>query len=217
MTSAVIFDLWRTLVPLTSSHRSAALRSTASALGCADRDQFDRTWRATRAWRETRALPVYLRDLRRATGAGWSSSQLDAAMTARREAHFAAFSEVRPAVRETLTGLRALGFRLGLVSNCTSDVREMLRDSGLEDHFDAVVLSAEVGLMKPDPEIFRLAMGRLDVSRGFYVGDGDDGELAGARSAGLVDILLDLGEGRSGTHRVHRIEDISEIVRGDPL
>jgi putative hydrolase of the HAD superfamily len=138
-------------------------------------------------------------------------------MTARREAHFAAFSEVRPAVRETLTGLRALGFRLGLVSNCTSDVREMLRDSGLEDHFDAVVLSAEVGLMKPDPEIFRLAMGRLDVSRGFYVGDGDDGELAGARSAGLVDILLDLGEGRSGTHRVHRIEDISEIVRGDPL
>lgn len=217
MTSAVIFDLWRTLVPLTSAHRSAALSGTAAALGCPDRDEFDRAWRATRGLRETLPLPTYLRGLRWATGARWSSAQLDAAMAARWEAHFAAFSEVQPTVRETLTGLRDLGFRLGLVSNCTSDVREMLHDSELDDHFDAVVLSAEVGLMKPDPEIFRLAMGRLGVSGGFYVGDGDDGELAGARSAGLVDILLDLGEGRVGSHRVRRIEDISAIVKGDPL
>lgn len=216
MTSAVIFDLWRTLVPLTSAHRSAALSGTAAALGCADRVAFDRTWRATRGLRETRPLPTYLRELRRATGAGWSSSQLDAAMAARREAHFAAFSAVQPTVGEALIGLRGLGFRLGVVSNCTSDVRGMLHDSGLADHFDAVVLSAEVGLMKPNPEIFRLTMSRLGVSTGYYVGDGDDGELAGARSAGLVDILLDLGEGRSGSHRIRRIEDVSEIVKGDP-
>lgn len=217
MSTAVIFDLWRTLVPLTPAHRSAALRGTAAALGCADRDEFDRLWRATRDLRETRPLPTYLRGLRRSTGAGWSSTQLEAAMAARRVAHYAAFSDVQPAAREALLGLRDQGFRLGLVSNCTSDVGEMLHDSGLGALFDAVVLSAEVGLMKPDPRIFRLAMDRLGANRGFYVGDGDDGELAGARSAGLVDILLDLGEGRSGSRRLQRIEDISEIVKGDPL
>lgn len=215
MTTAVLFDLWRTLVPLTQEHRRAAMDATAAALGTRDRAGLDETWRATRASRETRPLRSYLQDLGRAIGSSWTSSQLDVAMAARRAAHFAAFAQVRPGTRETLAALREDGFRLGLVSNCSSDVRGMLHESGLDDLFDTVVLSAEVGLMKPDPAIFRLAMERLGDSEGFYVGDGDDGELAGARSAGLVDILFDLGEGRSGSHRVQRLVEVRTIVKGD--
>jgi putative hydrolase of the HAD superfamily len=217
ITTAVVFDLWRTLVPLTPAHRSAALSATAAALGCEHRDEFDSRWHSTRHLRETRPLLTYLGELRRSTRTTWTATQLEAAMAARRGAHYAAFSEVQPQVRDVLAELRGDGFRLGLVSNCTSDVRGMLQQSGLDQLFDTVVLSAEVGLMKPDPRIFALALRRLGVARGFYVGDGDDGELAGARADGLVDILLDIGDGRTGSHRIRRIEDLPELVKGNRL
>lgn len=53
---------------------------------------------------------------------------------------------------------------LGLISNAWSGLREVLQRLGLLEIFDAVVISAEVGRMKPDPEIFRLALGRLGVA-----------------------------------------------------
>jgi putative hydrolase of the HAD superfamily len=213
MSEAVIFDLWRTLVPLTAAHKVAAMDATAVALDCDDA-QFRKEWAETRVLRETRALPTYLQELAVSTGRTWTTAQMEAAMAARLSAHYQAFSRIRSGATEVLAGLRADGFRLGLVSNCSSDVRWMLQHSGLYELFDAVVLSAEVGCMKPDPRIFRHAVQELAVTNGFYVGDGDDGELLGARSAGLVDILLDLGEGRSGTRRVERLHDIPGVVTG---
>ncbi|MER3469673.1 MAG: hydrolase, partial [Thermoflexus sp.] len=52
---------------------------------------------------------------------------------------------------------------LGLISNAWSGLREVLRRLGLLDLFDVVVISAEVGLLKPDPRIYRLALERLQV------------------------------------------------------
>jgi len=52
---------------------------------------------------------------------------------------------------------------LGLISNAWSGLREVLRHLGLLDLFDAVVISAEVGLLKPDPRIYLLALERLRV------------------------------------------------------
>lgn len=52
---------------------------------------------------------------------------------------------------------------LGLISNAWSGLREVLRRLGLLDLFDVVVISAEVGLLKPDPRIYRLALEWLQV------------------------------------------------------
>ena len=52
---------------------------------------------------------------------------------------------------------------LGLISNAWSGLREVLRRLGLLDLFDGVVISAEVGLLKPDPRIYLLALERLKV------------------------------------------------------
>ncbi len=52
---------------------------------------------------------------------------------------------------------------LGLISNAWSGLREVLRRLGLLDLFDGVVISAEVGLLKPDPRIYHLALERLRV------------------------------------------------------
>lgn len=52
---------------------------------------------------------------------------------------------------------------LGLISNAWSGLREVLRRLRLLDLFDEVVISAEVGLLKPDPRIYLLALERLRV------------------------------------------------------
>ena len=209
----VIFDLWRTLVPLTAEHKESAMAGTAAALG-ADTPQFRAHWARTRVQRETIALPEYMSDLRAALGASWTQEQIQQAMSARRSAHYRAFAGIRPDARSTLRGLREEGFRLGLVSNCSSDVRSMLAQAELLPLFDSVTLSAEVGCMKPDHRIFRHAMEALGATAGYYVGDGDDGELTGARGAGLTDVLLDLGEGRTGTHRVAELSQVLDLVAG---
>lgn len=58
--------------------------------------------------------------------------------------------------------LRRAGIRNGLLSNHTPEVRQRLGD--LEPLLDAVVISGEVGVMKPDPAIYRIALERLGVA-----------------------------------------------------
>lgn len=67
------------------------------------------------------------------------------------------FDDVLPALDE----LRRRGCRLAIVSNCSWQTREVVRATGLDRAVDAVVLSFEVGLMKPEPAILRLALERL--------------------------------------------------------
>lgn len=215
MTRAVIFDLWRTLVPLESTHKVRAMNDLAIALDC-DTEDFRRVWAETRIRRETRTLDAYLSELSISLGVNWSAESLAAAKDARLTAHYAAFANVREGTRELLEQLSKSGIALGLVSNCSSDVRQMLSDSGIESFFDTIILSAEVGVVKPNAEIFRLALNGLNVDTAYYVGDGDDGELAGAKAAGLTDILLDLGEGRSATMRVGTLNEVAQIVIGAP-
>lgn len=54
--------------------------------------------------------------------------------------------------------------RTGLISNGWPDLRSYISRSHIDDAFDALVISAEVGLMKPDRRIYELALERLDVA-----------------------------------------------------
>lgn len=67
-------------------------------------------------------------------------------------------------MRALVARLRAAGrVKLGLLSNANRGFSERLRARGIADLFDDVVVSADVGLAKPDPEVFRLAARRLGV------------------------------------------------------
>lgn len=56
------------------------------------------------------------------------------------------------------------GLKTGLISNAWSGLRAVLRDTlVIEDLFDAIVISAEEKIMKPDPWIYRLTLQRLGV------------------------------------------------------
>jgi putative hydrolase of the HAD superfamily len=97
-----------------------------------------------------------------------------------------------PEVPGTLARLRADGARLAVVSNWDVSLHDVLERTGLRRLVDAVVISAELGVAKPDPAIFRAALERLgaDVAGAVHVGDSLEADVAGARAAGLEAVLV---------------------------
>jgi putative hydrolase of the HAD superfamily len=86
-----------------------------------------------------------------------------------------------------IRGLRTR-YKTGLISNTLSDVRPTIENHWrLADAFDAIILSAEVGLMKPDPRIFHAALKALNVqsAEAIFVDDFVQ-NVEGARAIGMV-------------------------------
>lgn len=82
---------------------------------------------------------------------------------------------------------------LAVITNGASDTqRGVLRALGIEGRFDAVIVSGEVGVAKPDPAVFELALDVLDVpaDHAWHVGDNVLTDVAGARAAGLTAVWL---------------------------
>jgi 2-haloalkanoic acid dehalogenase type II len=85
-------------------------------------------------------------------------------------------------------------YRLALVSNGLGrDQRAKIERAGLAPRFEAIVISEEVGLLKPDPAIFERALEALgvDAAAALYVGDNRAHDVAGAAAAGMRAVWLD--------------------------
>ena len=97
-----------------------------------------------------------------------------------------------PDAEQALLHLRD-GYRLGIVTN--GDHAQQLRKIeavGLSGLFDAIVVSSEAGIIKPNPEVFLLACARLRLPPRLcaYIGDRLDTDARAASAAGLVGIWL---------------------------
>ncbi|MDQ0116277.1 HAD family hydrolase [Paenibacillus harenae] len=89
---------------------------------------------------------------------------------------------------DTLSLVRSKGLKLGLITNGSAHSQNAKIDfAGIRDYFDAIIVSDEVHVKKPDPAIFAIAMQRLGVkpSDAIYVGDHPVNDVLGARRAGL--------------------------------
>ncbi len=95
--------------------------------------------------------------------------------------------------REAMDALLAGGVRLACISNSDGRAEAHLERYGLREGLEFVVDSAVVGVEKPDPRIFALALGRLGVApeRALYVGDFRSIDERGALAAGMHSVLLD--------------------------
>lgn len=82
---------------------------------------------------------------------------------------------------------------LAVVSDWGSNLDGILASLGLDPYLDFVLASGSVGVAKPDPAFFRLALDRagVDASEAVMVGDSYRADVAGARSAGMDARLLD--------------------------
>jgi putative hydrolase of the HAD superfamily len=99
------------------------------------------------------------------------------------------YDETLPVLRH----LRARRYRLGLISNFDSRLSAVAAGLGIASHLDAIIPSAVVGVAKPDPAIFHVALGALGVlpREALHVGDSYTADVQGARAAGLEAVLVD--------------------------
>lgn len=100
-----------------------------------------------------------------------------------------------PGALELLRALRERGVKLGLVTNGFSEThREKIALLRISELFDAIFLSDEVGMIKPDPLLFAHACRTLGgaPSHAAMVGDRYDRDIRGAQEAGLFTIWLNV-------------------------
>lgn len=106
----------------------------------------------------------------------------------------ACWDRVEPGTAGVLEELAARGYRLGVVSNSSGTLARHLQDLDLARHFEFIIDSAEVGVEKPHPRIFELALelaGGATPSRSVYVGDVYTIDILGATGVGMNAILFD--------------------------
>lgn len=86
---------------------------------------------------------------------------------------------------EFMRGLREK-FKVGLISNAWSGLRPYILSRKFEDAFDEMIISAEVGAVKPDARIYRIALEKLGVaaSESVFLDDFPE-NVAGARAVGM--------------------------------
>lgn len=196
MADAVLFDLDETLLDRTTSLRAFL------------QDQFGRYARELAgvdygAW-ETRFLeldargsvhkskvyPALLREFGAEPDAAPAMIADYAVNCARHARPFEGMADLLPA-------LRSRAKRLAIVTNGESAFQRAHVDAlGLAKWMDAVLVSEEEGLRKPDPEIFQRAAARLGVepSRCLFVGDNPSVDVLGAASVGMRTVWFRCGQ-----------------------
>jgi putative hydrolase of the HAD superfamily len=185
----VVFDLWETLVDWPHQESLVLRQRWSERLGI-DLERLDELWYEPAAYRRRESGPLapLLRVICEETGSGADVDELiewRVEMTRR-------FLVPRAGVLDTIAQLRSNGLKVGLISNCTEDVVLAWEHTKLSGVFDAVVFSAQVGCVKPEPEIYELVCGALGVtaSECVFVGDGANDELGGAERFGMTPVLI---------------------------
>lgn len=134
-----------------------------------------------------------------------------------------AYREARRAVAGASTLLAAVSkrARVAVVSNnLLEEQQEKLQLCALAAYVDALVVSEEVGVSKPDPRIFRIALDRLHCppADAVMVGDSWSADIEGARAAGIPAVWfnprrLRPGDPAAGIPELHSLEPVDEAMK----
>ena len=117
-------------------------------------------------------------------------------------------------VRETLDGLRAMGFKLAIGSS-SKNTPFILGQIGLKDYFDAVSDGNNITRSKPDPEVFVKAAGMLGIAPEtcLVVEDAVSGAEAGHAGGMKVACLGDAALNKAGDWNMQSIRELLDIVK----
>lgn len=187
MIRAVIFDMFETLVTFFESplYFGAQIAKDAGI----PEESFNALWRPTEHARSIgeMTLEQTLEMILRENGC-YSEKLLKDIVEKRVETKIDCFRHIHPDVIPMLTKIKEKGILIGLISNCYSEEVGVIRNSALFPYFDAVYLSYEQGVWKPDEEIFRRCIEKLSVKAEecLYIGDGGSYELETATKLGMT-------------------------------
>ena len=109
-----------------------------------------------------------------------------------------------------------MGFKIGVISNSEGQVHRVVEFAGLTPVLDCLIDSHVVGVSKPDPKIFEIALNQVGVKgdKSWYVGDLYDVDVVGARRAGLTPVLYDVYNihPEADCLRITRLKDILSLI-----
>jgi putative hydrolase of the HAD superfamily len=215
MPQAVLLDLYNTLVSGGSERRRDEVNTSMGADLGVDPDRYAALFRQTYPQRllgATGDLEATIRAVALLAGASPTAAQVRLAAT-RRRSFARELLWPSPSTLEALDGLRANGWRLGLVTNCSVETPEQWKRTPFATRFDALGFSCELGVAKPDPGIYLAVCSFLDVAPTdcVYVGDGADGELSGAANLGMAVIRTVEFEESSASWPRSRIDSLAEL------
>jgi putative hydrolase of the HAD superfamily len=148
-----------------------------------------------------------------AAGVEADDALVQAAATAYRDTYMSARRAVEGAV--ALLPLVKARARVGIVSNnLLAEQQEKLRQCGLDPFVDALVVSEAVGISKPAPEIFFVALERLGcrANEAVMIGDSWAADVVGARAAGIRPIWFN----PQGVPQPEPGADVAEIRALEP-
>ena len=232
---AVTFDLWNTLLtgtPGAVEIRSRFWREVIVERGLDIGDdllhgtlsmlpaRFDEEWRAGRQYGPTEALA----DCFTAFGDRLASEDRDALAAAFEAASYELKVAPVADAAEVLSAVAATGVAVGIISDTTLAVGRHLRtyldQHRILQHVTFAAFSDEVGVYKPDPAIFRVALDGLgidDPTTVAHVGDLMRTDVAGARAMGMVTVRFrgvvdDPEDGAEADHVIDRLADLSVVL-----
>lgn len=127
--------------------------------------------------------------------------------------------QIYPDAPETLQQIKQKGIKIGLLSNVGRRMapsrRPSLQEHDILQYFDAIILSAEVSVWKPDKRIFEIALGEIETTNpgeAMHVGDSLKADVRGARNAGLIPVLFDPLDLHFSENAI-KIKALSEVLQ----
>ena len=200
--TAIIFDLFGTLVDdFGSSGAAAHIEEMAATLGVPC-EPFNSVWRQTTEMRIIGAFDTVEANLEyvcKIINARPRAEQISQAVEIRM-AYIKQMLRPKPDAVETLNRLKDDGYKTGLLSNCSIEIPLLWPQTPFAQIIDVPTFSSIAQLKKPDLCIYYLACERLGIAPDscLYIADGENHELATAAKVGLHPVLIRTTSQRTG-------------------
>ena len=186
MIKAVLFDMFETLVTHFESPVYMAKQICAD-IGITEQ-KFREIWDTTDEDRTLgkKSLEEVIEAILRANNC-YSCELFEMIIEKRKQSKVECFNHIHSEITPMLTAIKEMNIKVGLITNCYFEERDVIQNSVLFDYFDAVCMSCELGLSKPDAAIFQKCTQALEVAPDecLYVGDGGSFELESAQALGM--------------------------------
>ena len=188
MIKAVIFDMFETLVSLFAGPVYMG-KQIAEEIGITE-SKFREIWNPTEEDRTLgkRTLEDVIEESLRVNDR-YCRELFDSIIMKRKRMIQTSFeqSNIHPEIIPLFTWFKEQNIKIGLITNCYFEERDIIKNSVLNDYFDVMCMSCELGVKKPDVRIFQKCMEDLGLEPGecLYIGDGGSQELETAKSVGM--------------------------------
>lgn len=188
MIKAVIFDMFETLVTLFAGPVYMG-KEIAEEIGISEA-KFREIWNPTDEDRTLgkRTLEDVIEESLRVNNR-YSRELLESIISKRKRMLQTSFepANIHPEIIPMFQALKEQKIKIGLITNCYFEERDIIKNSVLFEYFDVICMSCELGMKKPDTVIFERCLKdlRLEAQECLYVGDGGSLELEAAQSVGM--------------------------------